>query len=386
MRTLSLGRFDYGNKLTKKIQRRLLDKNIEPFEIRVKNMDSYCFGAGVPKFTIFVNDPKAVTVLTRFDELRFSEAYFNDQLDIEGDMWAVLTNCSLLHDIHPVHRYWRRILPYLTGQQLNNKNAIADHYEFDNEFFIKFMGPARSYSQTLYESEDESLETAQQRKLANVVDAVDLKPGDRVLDVGGGWGSFVEYAGKQGIEVTAITLARQSEAYLKDLIKRLQIPCEVIFGDFCRYESAKPYDAIVILGVIEHLPNYKNAVQQIFRLLKPGGKLYLDASSFREIYSKPTFISRYVFPGNHRYFCLHDFLSYVAKTKLELLSVYNDRYSYYLTCRAWARNLESAHDEIVNRWGDKLYRIFRLYLWGSAYAFYNRSMDAYRVVLERPRN
>jgi len=127
-------------------------------------------------------------------------------------------------------------------------------------------------------------------------------------------------------------------------------------------------------------------VNKISQLLKPGGKLYLDAGSFRELYSKSTFISPYVFPGNHRYFCLHDFLSKVAKINLEWRSVYNDRYSYYQTCKAWAMNLESAQNEIVNRWGDKLYRIFRLYLWGSAYAFYSRCMDACHVVLERPDN
>jgi cyclopropane-fatty-acyl-phospholipid synthase len=134
---------------------------------------------------------------------------------------------------------------------------------------------------------------------------------------------------------------------------------------------------------MEHLPDYRAVVKQFQHLLRPGGKIYLDASSFREMYSKPTFISRYVFPGNHRYFCLHDFLSQVARTNLELKCVCNDRHSYYLTCREWAQNLDAARGEIIKRWGEKLYRIFRLYLWGSSYAFFNRSMDAYRVVLER---
>jgi cyclopropane-fatty-acyl-phospholipid synthase len=119
-------------------------------------------------------------------------------------------------------------------------------------------------------------------------------------------------------------------------------------------------------------------------LLKPGGRVYLDASAFREKYSKPTFVSRYIFPGDHSYFCLHEFLTAVAKTPLEVLAVYNDRHSYYLTCKAWAENLESARDEIISRWGETLYRRFRLYLWGSAYAFNSRGMDAYRVVLQRP--
>jgi cyclopropane-fatty-acyl-phospholipid synthase len=168
------------------------------------------------------------------------------------------------------------------------------------------------------------------------------------------------------------------------LIQRLQLPCQVIYGDFYEHASAEPYDAIVILGVMEHLPDYPAVVRQFQRLLKPGGKIYLDASSFREKYSKPSFISRYVYPGNHRYFCLHDFLTQVAKTNLEVRSIYNDRHSYYLTCREWAKNLDARREEIVKRWGERVYRIFRLYLWGSSYSFFTRGMDAFRVVMERP--
>ena len=368
----------------RRIRNHLANNAVAPFKVLLPNEDSYRFGDGDPTFTISVNDHKGLLALARFDQLRFSEAYINGNLDIEGDMWKVVSSRETLRDCHPLHTLWRRIAPLIMGQLHTNKTAITDHYEHDNEFYLKFLDSTRCYSQAIFESDDELLETAQRRKLDYVVKSCDLKPGDRVLDVGGGWGAFVEHAGKRGIQVTALTLARKSEQYLKDLIQRLQLPCEVIYGDFYQYTTAQPYDAIAILGVMEHLPDYAAVLRQIQRLLKPGGKLYLDASSFREKYSKPAFISRYVFPGNHRYFCLHDFLSQVAKTNLEVQRVYNDRHSYYLTCREWAKNLESAHKEISERWGEKLYRIFRLYLWGSSYAFYSRSMDAYRVVLERP--
>jgi cyclopropane-fatty-acyl-phospholipid synthase len=135
---------------------------------------------------------------------------------------------------------------------------------------------------------------------------------------------------------------------------------------------------------MEHLPDYRAVLQQFRRMLKPGGRVYLDASAFREKYSKPTFVSRYIFPGDHSYFCLHEFLAEVAKTKMEVLTVYDDRHNYYLTCKAWAEKLEASREEIVSRWGEMLYRRFRLYLWGSAHAFLSHGMDAYRVVLQQP--
>lgn len=371
-------------RLAHRIQDHLADKSVVPFSVRLPNNSSYSFGDGDPAFTISLKDQKALSAIARFDELSFTEAYINGNLDIEGDIWAVIGCREILSDMRPLHSLWRRMEPWLTGQVRTNRRAIAEHYDYESEFYLKFMDRSRCYSQAVFERDDEPLETAQRRKLDIVVKSCGLKPGDRVLDVGGGWGTLVEYAGKQGIQVTALTIARKSEEFIGNLIQRLQLPCKVIYGDFYEHTSPEPYDAIAILGVMEHLPDYSAVVRQFLRLLKPGGKIYLDASSFREKYSKPTFISRYVYPGNHRYFCLHDFLTQVAKTNLEVTSICNDRHSYYLTCREWAKNLDAAREEIVKRWGEKVYRIFRLYLWGSSHSFFNRGMDAFRVVLERP--
>jgi cyclopropane-fatty-acyl-phospholipid synthase len=158
-----------------------------------------------------------------------------------------------LRDSHPLDYLWRRIAPWLIGRSTTNRQAIETHYEFDNDFYLKFLDASRCYSQAVFERDDEALETAQSRKLSFAVKACGLKTGDRVLDVGGGWGSFTEHAGRRGIEVTALTISDQSEQFLKDLIQRLQLPARVLNQDFLTYGSPEPYDAIVILGVMEHL-------------------------------------------------------------------------------------------------------------------------------------
>jgi len=384
MKTLATATLTVKEELVRRIRERLADRDVAPFEVRLPDTGVYRFGGRDPAFAIAVKDRDGWLALMRLDELRFSEAYIKGSLDIEGDMWGAVSCREALRDRHPVHAFLRQMAPFVRGQVRTDERAIAEHYGYDNEFFLSFLDPTRCYSQALFERDDEPLETAQNRKLDFAVDACGLKAGDRVLDVGGGWGAFVEHAGRQGIRVTALTLARPSEQYLKGLIERLRLPCEVLFGDFYRYAAEEPYDAIVILGVMEHLPDYGAVLKQFYRLVKPGGRIYLDASSCRAKYAKPTFVSRYVFPGNHRYFCLHEFLSLVSQTNLQVQSIYNDYHSYYLTCREWAKNLENARKEICARWGEKLYRIFRLYLWCSAYAFYSGSLDAYRMVLERP--
>ncbi len=365
------------------IQRRLADQVRTPFEIRLWGNHTYRFGKGEPKVKVYVKDPRGLAALGRMDEVGICEAYMDGSLDVAGDMLSFVSLRGLLSDRHPLHMLWRRIAPLLIGRGRTDRQAIATHYDFSSEFYLMFMDPTRCYSHALFERDDEALETAQRRKLDFAIDACRLQPGDRVLDVGGGWGSFTEHAGQRGIWVTSLTISEASERYVSRLIHRLQLPCQVLNQDFFDHTASAPYDAIVILGVMEHLPDYASVLKQFQKLLKPGGRVYLDASAFREKYSKPTFVSRHIFPGDHSYFCLHEFLAAAAKTPMDVLSVHNDRHNYMLTCTAWAQKLEAARDEITARWGETLYRRFRLYLWGSAHAVMTRGMDAYRVVLER---
>lgn len=372
------------DRVFKLFQDRLADQIKIPFEIRLWGDRSYRFGKGEPALKVLVKDRDGLAALSGLDELRICEAYMAGSLDVVGDMLGFVSLRGVLSDSHPLHTLWRRIAPLFVGRVQTDRRAIASHYDFSNEFYLKFMDPTRCYSQAVFERDDETLETAQCRKLDFAIDACRLRPGCRVLDVGGGWGAFTEHAGRRGMAVTSLTISRHSAEFLTDLIQCLQLPCRVLNQDFLEYTSPEPYDAIVILGVMEHLPDYPAVLRQLQNLLKPGGRVYLDASAFREKYSKPTFVSRYIFPGDHSYFCLHEFLSEAAKTPLEVLAVHNDRHNYYLTCKAWAENLDAAREEIISRWGEMLYRRFRLYLWGSAYAFLSRGMDAYRLVLQRP--
>jgi cyclopropane-fatty-acyl-phospholipid synthase len=373
------------DRLARLIQKHVFGDRVKiPLEIRLWGGRTYRFGAGEPAVKILVKDGKGLSALRRLDELRICEAYMNGSLDVQGDMLGFASLRPGLRDRHPLHDLWQRMAPWFVGRIKTDRHAIAAHYDVASDFYLRFLDPTRCYSQAVFERDDEDLEIAQRRKLDFAIDACRLQPGDRVLDVGGGWGSFTEQAGARGIQVTSLTISRESEAFLTDLIERRQLPCRVVNQDFLAYRSPEPYDAIVILGVMEHLPDYPAVLRQVQRLLKPGGRVYLDASASRDKYDKPNFIARYIFPADHAFLCLHDFLRAVAKSPLEVLTVDNDRHNYFLTCKAWAENLEAAREDIIARWGETLYRRFRLYLWGSAQAFLSGSADAFRVVLERP--
>ena len=195
---------------------------------------------------------------------------------------------------------------------------------------------------------------------------------------------MTEHGGRRGVHVTSLTISEPSERYVDALIRAHDLPCRVLREHFLEYAPTERFDAIVNLGVTEHLPDYAASLAQYRRLLKPGGKLYLDACSTPVKFPFSSFVYRYIFPGNATPLCLHDYLAEVAKTPFEVLAVYNDRHSYELTCRRWAENLERVRETIVSRWGQALFRRFQLYLWGCVDVFHRAEMGAYRVVLQLP--
>lgn len=343
------------------------------------------FGSGDPAFTITVRNWRGAKALANLDQFAVVVAYLEGWLDVDGDLMAAMRMRRFFRDIHPVAWVSQFAPVLLRGRQEHDRRSISAHYDEDSDFFLTFLDTRhRCYTEGVFEHDNEPLEDAMTRKMELALQAIEVKPGDRVLEVGGGWGAFTEYAAKRGIEVTTTTLAVESERYLNDLIEREQLPARVVRQHIFSYRNPEPFDAIVNMGVTEHLPDYRTTLRKYAELLKPGGRVYLDALAMRTKHRVSTFMSRYVYPGGSSPLLLHEYLGEVARSPFELISLQDDRHNYYLTCKRWAQRLDAARDEIVRRWGEPLYRRFRLFLWGSAAGFDSGLVQAYRWVLRLP--
>jgi cyclopropane-fatty-acyl-phospholipid synthase len=339
------------------------------------------FGAGEPAFTLVARNRAGLAALAGLERTRLAEAYIAGDLDLEGDITAVLALRELFPDRGAGARLWRFLQPLVLGQVRADQEWIPQHYDEDPEFYLLFLDRRhRCYSQGVFVSPRESLEDAMTRKLGYALSAIRAQPGQRVLDVGGGWGAFLEFAGRRGVHVTSLTISPASEAYLQELILREGLPCRVVREHVFQHQDG-PYDAIVNLGVTEHLPDYAATLEKYRSLLKPGGRVCLDASAAREKHDLSAFFLRHIFPGNGSPLCLHEYLARVAASPFELVEVHNDRESYRLTTRHWARNLDRHRSLIEARWGVALYRRFQLYLWGCVDGFERDVIQAYRWVL-----
>jgi cyclopropane-fatty-acyl-phospholipid synthase len=373
------------DRLLDRIKAKVLPHSDVPFELCFWTSRSVRFGEGSPAFRIVVNNERGLVALGSLDELAICEAYLDGSLDIDGDMLQLIDLRRTLPGGDRLgNQLRRRLTALILGQVRTDRRAIVQHYEFDHEFYLSYLQTTRCYSQAVFNRDDETLDEAQRRKLELAIGACRIEPGQHLLDVGAGWGTLTEYAGRKGIRVTSLTISKKSYEFVNNVIARCQLPCEVRFENFLEHKAEQRYDAIAILGVMEHLPNYRAVLRQFAQLLKPGGRIYLDAGAIGEKFQSTPFLTHYIYPGNHSFFCLHDFLKALTSTRFELIEVCNDRHSYYLTCKAWAENFERVREEIIARWGEPLYRRFRLFLWGSAHAFLSRGLNAYRVVLESP--
>ncbi|OQE39167.1 hypothetical protein PENCOP_c007G04958 [Penicillium coprophilum] len=312
------------------------------------------------------------------------QAYLFGDIDVDGDFGALFNARENLQEEVPLRQKFQFVYDYLRTVTRMIAEAIGDHYGLDDEFFLTPLDKRfRFYSQGLFQRPDETLEEAAEHKMETMFAALDLKPGMRLLDIGCGWGGVAQYCGARGVHVTTLTIAPNGARYIQRIIEGKNLPGQVFLQDFLDHEPEVPYDHVVNLGVIEHIPNYRRYARKMWDVLKPGGRMCLDGSAAVEKFAVSSFTRKYIWRGTHTYMSLQDVLAELLYHGFAVLDVSNETQDYKLTMLEWAKRLESAKEDLIVGWGDQNYHVFRLYLWSGVHAFETNSLQAYHVVVER---
>ena len=356
-------------------------------------------------------------LIWRPDPLRLVEAYFFGEFDIEGDLYAFLKQSvhlqSLRFSMHDrismlfsalfpkstsafvpqnnaTIRYTKPVVARLKREHSKtfNRQSIAFHYDVSNEFYRLWLDEERVYSCAYFTNTDESLEQAQRNKLDHICRKLRLKTGERLLDIGCGWGALICWAAQHyGVYAHGITLSRQQYEYTQAKIRDLGLEKQVTveLRDYRDLPSDAAYDKVSSIGMFEHvglknLPTYTAIVQ---RVLKRGG-LFLnhgitDNENGKQKSVGTEFIKRYVFPDGEL-----DSLSNVQRvmeqTNFEICDVEALRCHYALTLRHWVNRLEAQHTEALTHVSEATYRVWRLYMAGCALQFERGAIGVYQIL------
>ncbi|MDH6243553.1 class I SAM-dependent methyltransferase [Mycobacterium sp. OTB74] len=279
---------------------------------------------------------------------------------------------------------WRRVAEGLRHSRTRDAEAIHHHYDVSNAFYEKTLGPSMTYTCACYPRPDATLEEAQENKYRLVFDKLRLQPGDRLLDVGCGWGGMVRYAARRGVRATGVTLSHEQATWAQRAIadEGLTELAEVRHGDY-RDVRAGGFDAVSSIGLTEHIgiANYPAYFSFLRDRLRTGGLLLNHCITRPDNRSTPIggFIDRYVFPdgeltGSGR------IITAVQDCGLEVLHEENLRHHYALTLRDWCANLVAHWDDAVAEVGLATAKVWGMYMAGSRLGFETNVVQLHQVL------
>jgi cyclopropane-fatty-acyl-phospholipid synthase len=348
--------------------------------------DRVTLGEGEPVFDLYVRNDRGMTALRSLHQLAIADAYVRGDLDLEGDVVRAMWLRDLLSDRSLWLKLWRRLQPLLLGRERLNPAWIAKHYDSGNAQLFALDQDYFAYTPGIYESDDETLEASTRRKYEFAWDSVRLQAGHELLEIGCGWGGFTRFCAERGARVTGITLSRDQLAFTQRLIAEHRLDASVFYQDFFTYEPGRRFDAISLMGVIEDLSDYPRVLERLGRLIKPGGRIYLDFAAGKVPFATSSFITKHVWPGTFRMVYMPDLMKALDGSALQLAGVYNDRRNYYLWARNGYRRWVENRESVVRQAGEEIWRLFGLLIAGTAGVMSNPSqrVTAYRMVLELP--
>jgi cyclopropane-fatty-acyl-phospholipid synthase len=379
-----------------------------PFPIGLRAWDGSRAGAADGPCVVLRSRRALRHVLWQPGELGLARAYVTGDLDVTGDLAEGLSRFWRLgaRRTRPTPAQWLEIVRLaaaagaigprpavpaaearLSGRlhsRRRDRSAIAHHYDLSNDFYRLLLDPHMAYSCAYWTDPGYTLHDAQTDKLDLVCRKLDLRPGQRLLDVGCGWGALVLFAAEHyGVHAVGVTLSRQQRDHALARVAEAGLAgmVEVRLQDY-RDIGDQPFDAVASIEMGEHVgeENYPAYAANLYQLLKPGGRLLLQQMSrgataagggaFIETYIAPDMTMRPVGAT----------LDHLTRAGFEIRDVEAIREHYVWTCRAWLATLERRWDEVVSLVGEEQARTWRLYLAGGALAFEENRMGVDQIV------
>ena len=386
-----------------------LPENLEGFRVRLWD-GSLWPGDGDAKATLVLNYPGALrALLLPGTVLGLAEAYLYNDIDIEGSIEAIFDLAiGLTQTVGSLHKKIKILnllkqlpVPHprskvqrgpakLNGKQHSierDRQAVTYHYDVSNDFYALWLDPAMVYSCGYFLNADDTIEKAQMEKLNYICKKLRLRLGQRLLDIGCGWGGLVICASQNyDVDATGITLSKPQADYANRRIAELGLSdrCRVLVQDYREVPESKQYDTLVSVGMFEHVGEalLKQYFEKAYRLLKPYG-VFLNHGISTNQTGADLFSDRYVFPDGELVPIFKTLMA-AELVGFETRDVESLRDHYVLTLRQWVERLEKIQERALQFVDEHTYRVWRLYMSGSIHGFKTRRLNVYQSLFVKP--
>ncbi|MGH8462394.1 MAG: class I SAM-dependent methyltransferase [Stenotrophobium sp.] len=361
--------------------------------IAVRYWDGRLVGHEDAKITIALKKPASLLQLLPPSAGKLARAYVEGTIDIIGEIRDIVVLGARMANIGVSSNLPAWLGPLHTRR--SDRKAIQFHYDVSNDFYALWLDKNMVYSCAYFRDSADTLDRAQEQKLDHICRKLCLKPGDRFLDIGCGWGGLILWAAQHyGAHCVGITLSRNQHEFVSQRIHDLGLEdlCEVRLADYRELDERQRFDKIASIGMFEHVgrKNLPVYFRKIYRLLEPGGLVLNHGISTSFMKDKKlssgfgSFIDRYVFPDGelvHVAEAMHE----LSDCGLEARDVECLRPHYAKTLWNWVERLDKNARVARQYVGEKSYRVWRIYMAASAYAFERGWISLYQIMAGRPK-
>ena len=333
--------------------------------------------------------------LLLYPDLYFGEAYTDGSITIEGGELSNFLDIALenigrreTNTFSEFFNKFRGSYRYLTNFNFIKKSKmnVAHHYDISDDLYFLFLDPLRQYSCAYFKNEKETLEQAQENKINHIIKKLNIRPNQRVLDIGSGWGSLaIEIAKKAKCQVTGITLSENQFEYSKKRVKELNLGNQVEFKLIDYREVKEKFDRIVSVGMFEHVGRkfYKTFFKKVSQILNDNGIALLHTiGSVNPPRDPHPWITRYIFPGGYTP-SLSEVTGPIEKSGLIISDIEVLRMHYAHTLRNWKERFKKNKEKVVQMFDERFFRMFEFYLSSCEMAFKHGDQVVYQFQLTK---
>lgn len=337
--------------------------------------------------TIRIKDRLTLCRLLFHPELAFGEAYVDGRIEVGGDL-VRLIEAVFQAPVHPLAgRILRRSHRPRRNTPAGSRHNIHRHYDLGNEFYRLWLDERMLYTCAYYATPEATLEEAQLAKMEHVCRKVTLRPGERVVEAGCGWGALALYmAERYGVSVRAFNISTEQIHYAREQAKCSGLSGRVEFVEDDYRNISGQYDAFVSVGMLEHVgrEHYRELGRVIDRCLPAHGRGLIHTIGRNRPARLNAWIEKHIFPGAYPP-TLREMMDIFEPFDLSVLDVENLRLHYERTAAEWLRRFELARDRVAAQLGERFVRAWRLYLSGTTVAFRTSLMQLFQVSFARGR-